>query len=546
MAVTDDRDHHTFFRGAAIIAALTVLSRVFGLVRDSAISAMGATHTMGAFRVAFSIPNLFRRLFGEGAVSAAFVPVFTEVAETKGWERARLVLAGASGLLAAILAGLLLVGELVLLAWLGVSGGDADHRLLLQLTMIVLPFMVTVCLLALGSAALNCRKHFAYPAFAPVLLNLFMISGAFVAHRFFAGATPGGLRLLAGSVTVAGLVQLGAVIWMLRRMRLLAFPRLRPILPEVRRIAQLTLPMIVPLGVLQFSAFFDRAYAHVLAIRPGDEELTVFGWVIARPLGEGVVTWFDNANRLYQFPMAILGISLATAVFPLFSRYAAAGDVPGLQRAANRALRLCLFLGIPAGVALAILAEPVMSAIFRHGLFTASDAAESAFMLRLYCAGMWAYFCNHILLRAFFAQQDTRTPLRVSCALVVVNMAMVVTLVFTPLKSGAIPLATATTATLNTLILVTILRNRWGRLGLRSVAASTARIAIATGAMATALWWTMDRLLPEGCQLASFRQIVSALALCVPVGAGIYAALTRALGSPELGELWSSIRRKSA
>ena len=543
MRVTDDHEQHRFFRGAAVIASLTMLSRVFGLARDAAISAMGATHTMGAFRVAFSIPNLFRRLFGEGAVAASFVPVFTEVAEAEGWDKARLVLANAAGLLAVILAAIVAAGELALLLCLLIAPGDADHTLLLQLTMIVLPFMGTVCLLALGSAALNCKGHFAYPAFAPILLNIFMIAGALVAYACFEGGTWRGLFVLASGVTAAGVVQVVGVVWLLKRVKLAAMPQLRPVLPAVRRIASLMVPMIVPIGILQFSAFFDRIYAHFLSAGPSRETLTIFGLEIARPLGEGVVTWFDNANRLYQFPMAIFGISLATAVFPLFSRYAAAGDVDGLRSTTNRALRLSLFLGVPSGVALALLAEPAMAVIFRRGKFLTNDAVSAAMILRMYCLGMWAYFCNHILLRAFFSQKDTRTPLRVSCALVVLNMIMVTTLVFTPLRSGALGLATAATSTVNSIVLIAILRARWGQLGLQSVFASLARIVIAAAGMAGAVFAVLRLLLPALPE-ATNAQAGLALLVCIPLGGGAFLGLAWVLRSPELTELWASLRRR--
>jgi len=538
-----DADH--FFRGAAVIAALTLLSRVFGLVRDAAISAMGATHTMGAFRVAFAIPNLFRRLFGEGAVSAAFVPVFTEVTGAGGRAKARRVLANACGVLAVILGGLMVLGELLLAIWLVAAPGDAHRTLLLQLTMIVLPFMVTVCLLALGAAALNCRGHFAYPAFAPILLNVFMICGALLAHRFFRGDSPQGLFLLAGSVTVAGVVQLLGVIWLLRRMHLAAVWRIRPILAPVRRIARMTLPMILPIGILQFCALFDKVYADAMAVRPGADTLEIFGWRFAKPLGEGVVTWFDNANRLYQFPMALFGISLATAVFPLFSRYAAAGDLAALRDTTNRALRLSLFLGIPAGAALILLAEPAVAAIFRHGRFTTGDVERTAMILRLYCLGMWAYFCNHILLRAFFAQKDTRTPLKVSCLLALVNVTMAAALVFTPLRAGAFGLATAMTSTANSLTLLWILRRRWGRIGLRSILVCLARTAIATAVMAAGLFPAVRWLCPSIRQAGNARA-AGALAVCVPLGAGLYLVVTRLTRARELTELRSALRTRES
>ena len=522
-----------------------MLSRVFGLVRDAAIGAMGATHTMGAFRVAFSIPNLFRRLFGEGAVSAAFVPVFTEVDQGDGPEAARKVLANVAGLLATLLGGLVIAGELVLLAWLLIAPGDGQQTLLLKLTMIVLPFMFTVCLLAIGAAALNCRKHFAYPALAPILLNIFMIAAALVAHACFDGGSEAGLVLLAGSVTAAGVVQLVGVLWLLRRMGLAARPTLRPILRPVRRIAALTLPMLLPMSILQFSAFFDRLYIYAIAKRPGSTTLDVFGLHLTRPVGQGVVTWFDCANRLYQYPMAILGISLATAIFPLFSRYAADNDVDGLRHTTNRAIRWSLFMGIPSGVALFFLAEPTVTVIFRHGDFKSFDVGRTVFILRMYCLGMWAYFCNHILIRAFFSQKDVRTPLWTSCILAGVNLVMVVTLVFTPLAGGALGLATAVTASINALTLTIILRRRWGRLGLRSILASLGRIILAAGAMGATLAGICHLMLGNVAGASNTRAGVTLL-VAIPAAGAVFFILARVLRAPELTELRDSLRKRPA
>ena len=546
MTGTDARDQdeqHRFFRGAAVIASLTMLSRIFGLVREAAIGAMGATYTMGAFRVAFRIPNLFRRLFGEGAVSSAFVPVFTEVDQGDGPRAAREVLANAAGLLAVLLGTIVIVGELAMLAWLLIATPDGQQTLLLKLTMIVLPFMFTVCLLAVGAAALNCRKHFAYPAFAPILLNVFMIAAALLAHACFDGGSEGGLVLLAGSVTVAGVVQLVGVIWLLKRMGLAARPTIRPVLQPVRRIAALTLPMLLPMSILQLSAFFDGLYLYAIAERPGTTTLDVFGLHLARPVGEGVVTWFDCANRLYQYPMAILGISLATAIFPLFSRYAAKNDVDGLRQTANRAIRWSLFMGIPSGVAMFFLATPAVAVIFRHGNFTSFDVTRTAFILRMYCLGMWAYFCNHILLRAFFSQKDVRTPLWTACILAGVNLAMVVTLVFTPLAEGAVGLATAITASINALTLTVILRRRWGRLGLRSILASLGRIILAAGAMGATLAGICHLMFGQVDGTSNTRAAV-ALLVAIPTAAGVFLVVARLLRAPELTELRDSLRKR--
>ena len=542
-----DQERERFFGGVKVMAALTMVSRVLGLVREGVLAAMGATQSMGAFRVAFLIPNLFRRLFGEGALSAAFVPVFTEVGKVEGWDRARAVLANVLGLLALVLGALVVVAEAGVAVWLL---WVPPHRLLLaHLTMIMLPFLFTVCLLAICSAALNCKGHFAYPAFAPVLLNLAMILAAYASVRLFGRQDWRGLFLLGGSVVAAGVVQLAGVVWMLRRFELAVVPRVRPIVEPVKRIVKLTLPMFVPMSVMQFSAAFDKTFAYFVAWTAESPALELFGWRVEKPLTVAAVTWFDLANRLYQFPLGILAISLATAVFPLFSRYAAERNVPGLREVTNRSLRLSLFMAVPAGLALMLLARPAVVLLFRHGHFTDADVAGTSMMLRMYCLGMWAYFCNHILLRAFFSQKDTRTPLWVSCVLAGVNVVLVVTLVFTPLGAAAIGLATALTAAARTLIFTWCLRRRWGRIGFRRILASLGRTAVAAACMGGAVAAVMHVLAGPAGRLAErwgagWAAAGVVLLAAIPVGAAVYIAAAAACRCPELAEVWGTLRRR--
>ncbi|MDP6045875.1 MAG: murein biosynthesis integral membrane protein MurJ, partial [Phycisphaerae bacterium] len=451
----------------------------------------------------------------------------------EGWDKARTVLANVAGLLAMLLGAIVVIGELVMLGVLMFAPQtalDAQHMgLTLQLTMIVLPFMLTVCLLAIGSAALNCKGHFAYPAFAPIMLNIFLIAAAWAVHGLELGQSRAGLYLLCASVLAAGITQLFGVVWLLKRFDLAAMLTIRPILAPSRQVAALALPMLIPLGVMQFSAFFDRIYAHILS---------------GGTLGVGVVTWFENANRLYQFPMAILGISLATAVFPLFSRYAADNDLDGLRSTVNRALRLSLFMGIPAGAALFVLAEPTMAVIFRRGKFLTADSVQSAWILQMYCLGMWAYFCNHILLRAFFAQKDTRTPLRISVMLAGLNMLLVGGLVFTPLKGGTMGLATATTASISTIIFTLILRSRWGQIGLRSIVASLARVLAASAAMCGTIICGM-RIMMGPLDSTTNTQAGLTLMVCIPAGIIVFLAVAWILRSTELKELYDAVTHRS-
>ncbi|MFW6133158.1 MAG: murein biosynthesis integral membrane protein MurJ [Planctomycetota bacterium] len=537
-----DEAHHErerFFGAAKLVAGVTVLSRLLGMARDIAIVALGATRATDAFWTAFSVPNLLRRLFGEGALSAAFVPVFTDVSEAEGWDKARLVLANTAALLALLLGALVVVGEVAVLGWVALGAAQPDTALLLRLLAIMLPFMFTICLLALGSAALQCKGRFAYPAFAPIVLNVFLLAAAAGAHTGLSGAGASQLTLLAAAVVVGGAAQLAGMVWLLRRVGLWAPLRLRPVLAPVWRIGRLMLPMMIPLGILQFSALFDRAYAWFMTATPGEPTLELLGWTVPRPLEPGVVTCLYAAARLYMFPLGIMALSLATAVFPLMSRYAARNDTDGLRRATNRALRLSIFLGIPSGVGLILLATPTVTAIYRHGQF--ADAARPAAILRMYCLGMPAYFANHILLRAYYAQKDTRTPLKVTAALAGCNILLVVVLIF-PLRAAGVGLATALTAATTALLLTAFLRRRWGRLGLRRIGRSAARTALASGVMAAAVIAAKYALSAPGRALADSagrRWLAPGVVVvgAVVAGAGSYLLATLLLRCPELSEL---------
>lgn len=487
-------------------------------------------------------------------MSAAFVPVFTEVSEADGWDKARLVLANAAGALAVVLGVLLVVIEVGLGVWVILYPGAWDRALLLQLLMIVMPFMFTICMLALAAAALNCRGRFAYPAFAPIILNIFLIAAAYIARSYCSGlqadgSQTGGLVLLLIAVTLAGVVQLVGVIWALRAAGLKIIPDVRPLLPEVRRMGKLMFPMMIPLGAVQLSSLFDGWYAWFMAATADAPTLTMFGWTFDKPLIEGAATRIYAAERLYNFPLGILAISIATVVFPLFSRYAARNDTRGLRKATNRALRLCLFLGIPSGVALMVLAGPAISAIYRSGKFTSADTAQSAYILQMYCIGMWAYFSNHVLLRAFFSQKDVMTPLKASIVRAVLNMFLVGGLIFSPLGAGAMGAATAITSSGYALLLVWILHRRWGKIGLGEIIASLGRIAVSTAAMLAAMLLGRRFIVPLLGKISprlgssnwqsDWIPAVALLVVCITLGLGIYLLTAKILRCRELGELFA-------
>ena len=532
-----EREH--FFGAAKVVAGLTLVSRVFGMVRDIAITSLGVNAATAAFVLAFKIPNLFRRLFGEGALAAAFVPVFSETVEKEGFGKASRLLANTLGLLAVFLPVLMVLALAGLMAWISFWPGRWDTMLLLALTSAMLPFMVTICLLALGAAALNCRGHFAYPAAAPIILNVFIIAAAWFVAPAWRKDVPGQLYVIASSVTFAGIVQLLAVLWLLHRNGFSVRPRLRPMEAGIKPMFRLLVPMLVGLGFLQISELLNDVIAWLFSARDYSETIVIFGREFARPLEKGALVPVYAAQRLYQFPMGVLAISLGVAIFPLMSRYAARGDMQNLRDSLNRALRLALMEGLAAGTGLFVLAEPITKLIYQHRRFTPANAETAAFILQMYVLGMWAYCTSQIFTRAFYALKDVKTPLKVACSMVGLSLPVVILLIWVPqIRAGAFGLATACAAGLNTIILAVVLRRRMGRIGGRTLAKSFARSSIACAAMAEALYLIRWQFTDWANWLV--------VCVCVPAGAAVFLLVVRLLRAPELGELLGAMRKPKA
>jgi putative peptidoglycan lipid II flippase len=528
-----EREH--FFNAAKVVAVITLVSRIFGFFRDMGIASLGTTRYNDAFGLAFKIPNLFRRLFGEGALASAFVPVFTDVHEKDGADKARKLLANSFALLALFLAALLVIGELGFFIY-SLVPGPKDRSFLMLLAIIMYPYMFTVCLLALCSAALNARGHFIYPAAAPIIFNIFGIIAAWWLAPYLKENLEHQLILVAFSVVIAGIVQIAAVLWLLTKSKLFLFPRIKPIEPGIKPILQLVTPMLLGLGFLQFSEFFQDIIAWNLTYTTHSPTIHFLGWLIERPLKEGVIVRVGAARAFYQFPMGVLAISLGVAVFPLMSRYASRGDIPNLRDAINRAIRLSLLEGIATGVGLFILAEPIMM-IYARRKFTIPDAMQAALVLKMYVIGMWAYCSYQILARAFYACKDTKTPLKISCFLSVVNLVLLVALVWIPgFGPGAFGLSTSVTFMINAMTLIYLLRKRMGLLGGRKIAGCVFRAAIASGAMAAVVYFLK-------WNLRNVNNLIL-LGVCVTAGAIVFVFMLWILKAPELYEFIGAVKER--
>ncbi len=508
-----------FERHTRTFALVTALSRVTGLGRDAALSRVfGAGPLMDAFFFAFMIPNLFRRLFGEGAVAAAFLRVYAQLDKNDPANAARLATLTV-GLLVAGLGAVTLAGELVL-AWLPASTDEG--LLVVRLTMIMLPYMPMICLAAVLGAMLQVHGRFGPSAAVPIVLNLCLIGAtAGLAHRFGADDRAEHVTVVAGSVIVAGVVQLVWMVWALRgegRFRRAVSPAREP----MREVLGQAGPMILGLGVLQLNVFLDG----VIASYPTIIGPTVLG--VDYPLDEGALAAVSFAQRLYQFPLGVFGIAVATAIFPALARLA--DDRQAFADILRRGLRLVLFIGLPASAGLALVGPLLVRVILEGGQFDADDAGRVAFVLYGYTAGVWAYSMIHVFTRAFYAMGDAKTPVTVAVVMVAVNLVLNCTLIWTPLREAGLAWSTAFCAAAQAVVLLVLVRRRVPNLLAAAVATGAARTAALTVVMAAAVAGTLAVLPPAFTWSQTLMNLLAAVAaglLVVGVGA-------RVLRMPEL------------
>ncbi len=470
-----------FEKHARNVTVLTFLSRITGLVRDAAMSrCFGAGLVMDSFAFAFMIPNLFRRLFGEGALSAAFIPVYTRL-ERDDPALARRTASTLVGIMVLVLGGLTAIGEIALGALQLRTGGD---HLGLRLMAIMLPYMPLVCLVAILGAMLQVRGRFGPTASAPVILNLFIV-GAAVFFRDRPDDTH--VSLTAWAVIVAGLVQ---VVWsVLGAGHAIAWPRLRDpeALRELRGVFSQTIPMVLGLGVLQLNTFLDG----LIASYPSAIGSTILGF--SYPLDEGAMASLGYAQRLYEFPLGVFGIAVATAIFPQLSRQANEPDA--FVDTLRRGLRLVLFIGLPASVGLMLVRDQITAVILQGGDFRPEDTARVGRILMGYAPAIWAYSMTHTLTRGFYARGDSKTPVRVSLGMVALNLTLNLTLIWTPLREAGLAWSTATCAIIQSCILTRLLHRRVGIIVDGAVRSAWGRTVVATIAMAACVLlvsWLME------------------------------------------------------
>jgi len=520
--MTSDNENTRVTKAAGIVGASTFLSRIFGFVRDVVIAwFFGAGLSSDAFFVAFRIPNLLRRLFAEGSLSIAFVPIFTEYLNQKGKDEAFRLAGSALRLLSLILAFISIVGILsspLVIRFIAPGFGDSleKYTLTVTLTRIMFPYIFFIGLVALCMGILNVLGHFAAPALAPVFLNLAMIGSVFGLAPHLGNPVEG----LAWGVLLGGILQLALQIPFIIKKGVYFWSEIRLYHPGLKRIGLLMLPAIFGAAVYQINI--------------------LVGTLLASLLAEGSVSYLYYADRLVQFPLGIFAIATATAVLPSMSREAASKDFEALRQTFAHAMNLVLFVTVPAMIGLIVLREPIVALLFKRGAFDTSAVRLTGQALLYYAMGLWAFSGVRIVVSAFYSLQDTKTPVQIAVISVIGNIILGIILM-QPLGHGGLALSTSLASMLNFGLLIRSLRKKIGSIALGLITQSAGKTLCCSTLMGAAVWGMAQGVLPpaEG----SVYHLLGGLSVCIGGGFLLYFLFAYLMKSPEMTLVLNTARK---
>lgn len=519
----------SLLRAITTVGGYTLISRILGFLRDVLLAAiLGAGAAADAFVIAFKLPNLFRRLFAEGAFNAAFVPLFARRLVAEGRDAARLFAEQAQAALLFALAIFVLVAEAAMpwamrVAAPGFVDEPEKFRLAVELTRITFPYLLFVSLVSLIGGVLNALERFAATSATPIFLNLVMIAGLVLWQWYAPSAAHGA----AWGVAVAGFAQLVWLALVLRSAGMGLRLRLPRLTPEVRRLLVLMMPVALGAGVYQVNVLVDV--------------------VIASFLPSGAVSFLYYADRLNQLPLGVVGIAIGTALLPILARQIRAGEESEALANQNRALEVALVLTLPAAAALIVIAEPIIAVLFQRGAFAAEAVSATALALAAYAVGLPAHVLTKVFTPGYFAREDTASPVKIAVAVMVINAGLALALMLTLRPYGighvGIALATSVTGWLNAALLwrglarrgLFSLDGRMRRRGLRIVLAAT----VMSGALAVGEWLLWPWL------AGTMAERIGALVLLVAGGMAAYGVAAQAVGAVDLREFKSLIRPRA-
>jgi len=503
------------------VGGWTMMSRVLGLLRDILMASfLGTGPVAQAFLIAFTMPNMFRRFFAEGAFNLAFVPMFAKKVESgddpEGFARDAL-----SGLGFVLL--VLVVVGIAAMPWFVYAmasgfAGDERFTLAVEHGRIAFPYILFISLTALLSGVLNSLGRFALAAAAPILMNVVMI--AFLLWGWWSGGDIGLWQIW--SVPIAGVAQLALVWWGCARIGMPIRPRWPRLTPEMKRLTVIMVPALLAGGVVQINLVVGRQVASFF---------------------DGAVAWLSYADRLYQLPLGVVGIAIGTVMLPDLSRRLKAGDGSGGRDAINRATELTLALTLPAAVALMVIPGPIVAVLFQHGAFDAADTWPTALAVAIYGAGLPAFVMQKVISPLYYAREDTRSPFIFAVHAMIVNAVVAI---------GLAPLIGFIAAALGTTVAgwTMLLQLWWGTRAMGDAAAAddrlrraVPRVLLACGVMAAALV-VATRLLADALAHPTLQYL--ALAVLVVLGASVFAISAVAFGALRLADVRAALRRPAA
>ncbi|WP_417490249.1 murein biosynthesis integral membrane protein MurJ [Maricaulis sp.] len=428
-------------RSSAIVGLFTSASRVLGLVREMLLAAaLGAGATTDVFLTAFQFPNLFRRIFAEGAFNSAFVPLYAGKLEGDGPSEAQIFARQVLSLLFTCMLIFVILAQIAM-PWLmyllgpGFVEDPQTFELAVLLTQITMPYLLMMSLSAMLSGILNSHGKFAAAAAAPVLLNLTLIG-----IMLFSGAGGEEMALyLSVGITISGVMQTAWLWFSARQLGVRLGLRLPKLTPDTRRLIVLGVPGAVAAGVTQINILVTSSIA---------------------TLEEGARSWLYYADRLYQFPLGVVGIAMGVVLLPTLSGRLRSGDVTGAANVMNRGLEVSMALTLPAAAALAVIPHFIVTALYQNGAFTADAAEKVSMAVIAFAAGLPAFVLIKVLSPGFFARQDTMTPMRYAAISVAVNLVLGLALFFGPLNFLGLAIATTVAGWVNAILLAITLRKR--------------------------------------------------------------------------------------
>jgi len=516
-------------KAAGVVGLAVLCSRILGLAREQIFAALfGGGRLMDAFTIAFRIPNLLRDLFAEGALSTAFVTVFSKTITTEG-DRAGWRLADKVATLAVVVLSALTLIGILSASWLVsvlAPGFDPEKAALtVTLTRIMYPFILLVSLAALVMGMLNSREVFGVPAMASSFFNLgSIIAGVSLGWWLDPGFGPRALIGTAIGTLIGGALQLGVQLPTLRRQRYAFRPDFGWRDSGVKAILRLMGPSVIAASTTQVNVLINS--------------------VFASQLGDGPTFWLTIAFRLMQLPLGIFGVALGTVALPLLARMAAAGNTTAFRSELARGMRLAFLMTLPASVGLIVLAEPIISVLYQHGRFGAHETAESAGALRFYAIGLCAYAALKVLVNAFYALDHRKTPMVISFLAVGVNLLL--NWIFT-LHLGwghrGLAFSTACVATTNFVILYVLMRGHLGNLESRAMLSLLSKVTFACLALA-GVCWVGARWLLADWPTQPFWPKLAALMLVIAVGASTFWLCAWLLRVRELRDITSAVMRR--